>query len=316
MKETNVINRTIPLLLTTLILFGCGSGGGSDSASTNVVSETENINENITAPATYTGVFVDAPVQGLRYQTNSQSGVTNSQGEFIYQLGESITFSIGNINFPETAANNQVTPLDIFNTSDVNNVGVSNMLRLLQTLDVDGIPENGIELQENIHELASSLTIDFTSDDFDTNVAELLVNNNAINISLISVESAIQHFTSQLNPSSSSCGNEHQKVGITASFNSLAHGVSGNAEVIDNCTISITNFNYDATAPAVYFYATNANSNPFTIGNELRNNGEDYQNDTIILTLPNNSSLDDIDSLSVWCVDFKVSFGDLELSNM
>ncbi len=251
-------------------------------------------------------------MQGLKYQTATQSGTTNAMGEFIYQLGEKVTFSIGGITFPEVDVKAIITPLDIFKTENLEHSGVINMLRLLQTLDVDGNAENGIELSALIHTLAANLTIDFTSQTFEEQIAEFVIDNNAINISLISAQQALAHFRETLMiEEPSSCGDDHAKVGFTGSFNTLAHNVSGTAEIIDNCTIRINNFTFDGDGLSVFFYG-GINSdfeNGFAIGNDLL--GQVFSNETVTIKLPNNYSLDDLTDLSVWCVPVKVNFGSL-----
>jgi len=302
--------KLLSILLSSLMLTACG-GGGSDS-STPQVETTPPVQPEL---ETYTGIFIDSPVQGLNYATETQSGVTNATGEFIYQLEEMVTFSIGGIDFLDVPVDDVITPLNIFDTQDIYQTNVVNMLRLLQTLDVDGLATNGITLNENIHALAANLNVDFSSADFDNQVEQLVLENNAVNISLISAEQAILHFEETLmGGEQSMCDSDHPSVGYTGSFETLAHDVTGDAEIIDNCTIIISNFTYDASAPAVYFYANNTDSTTtesFTIGNELRNDSNAYADATIIVKLPNGTTLDDIKTFSVWCVDFAVSFGDL-----
>jgi cytochrome c len=48
--------------------------------------------------------------------------------------------------------------------------------------------------------------------------------------------------------------NDHEKVGLVANLSTLAHRFSGRAEIIDNSTIQITNFNFEGNAPNVVFY--------------------------------------------------------------
>lgn len=302
--NTNILAISILAISIT----ACGGGDSSTSA-------TEKVTTPTSTPVIYTGVFIDSAVEGLNYQTESQSGKTNTEGEFNYQLDEMITFSIGGIKFPAVAVDAIITPLDIFKTESFENIGVINMARLLQSLDIDGIASNGIELNENIHTLAAQLNIDFTSDDFDDDVTQFVLENNAVNISLISPQQAINHLKDTLLVTTpSNCSDDHPMVGFTGSFSTLAHNVSGDAEILDSCTIIIRNFNYDSSAPAVYFYSYNTQfpeTPGFTIGDELRENREIYSNETITVKLPNNKTLDDIETFSVWCVDFLVSFGDL-----
>ena len=81
------------LLLGALpvILIACGGGGGggggsSEPATSVVVSPPDLI---------LTGYFADNGVEGLSYETETQSGVTDSAGRFQYKEGEEILFSIG-----------------------------------------------------------------------------------------------------------------------------------------------------------------------------------------------------------------------------
>lgn len=95
------------------------------------------------------GVFLDAPVQGLYYETTSgHSGYTNERGEFSYNPGDNVTFKIGGKNGfavgSTVSARGIVTVTDVAGSSDVDNARVTNLLRLLQSLDSDGNPDNGI----------------------------------------------------------------------------------------------------------------------------------------------------------------------------
>ncbi|KMT66833.1 DM13 domain-containing protein [Catenovulum maritimum] len=107
--------------------------------------------------------------------------------------------------------------------------------------------------------------------------------------------------------------NDHPNVGKTMVFSTLAHDVSGSAQILDNCTIRVSAFNYDGDGPAVYFYGGidgvySDDSGGFALGNML--NGTVYSGDTIDVTLTSAAQLDQLNGLSVWCADFNVSFGD------
>lgn len=110
------------------------------------------------------------------------------------------------------------------------------------------------------------------------------------------------------------CGqNDHPSVGKTMVFSTLAHDVSGSAQIVDNCTIRVSAFNYDGGGPAVYFYAGfdgnyRDDGAGFALGTML--NGTVYSGDSIDVTLTSAEQLDKLNGLSVWCADFNVSFGD------
>lgn len=315
-------SKSLSWVVLPLFLIGCGGGGGSATSSTppaSITSTPETVEETSTTetPTTYTGIFLDSAVEGLTYTTESSSGLTNENGEFTYQLDENIEFSIGGITFPAIPAKSVITPLDVFNTQDLNHTSVVNTLRLLQTLDLDGNAENGIQISTEVRELAELVSVDFSSLDFDTVVEALVQMSGNINQQLISSEVAIFHFETTLaalnNQNMENCDKTHSRVGYFGSFSTIAHNVSGRAEIIDDCTIRITEFSYDGGGPVVYFYAGNdhdySSDEAFLMGPKL--NGTVFENDEIIIRLPNNKTLDDFNSLSVWCVEFTASFGEL-----
>jgi hypothetical protein len=150
MNQQPLTAIALSMLLT--ILTACGSSDSSDnSTNENSVNETVNTpDDNNTnnkpaepntpttpepkpepEPKLYTGIFTDSAVQGIQYQTSSQTGLTNSFGEFSYQLNETVSFSIGGITFPTTKSAAQITPLTLFATSSTTDTGVVNMARLL-----------------------------------------------------------------------------------------------------------------------------------------------------------------------------------------
>lgn len=143
--------KALSVALATSILAACGGGGGGSS-------------ESAPTPTVRTGTFVDSPVAGLAFSTPSRNGVTNSQGEFQYLEGEQVTFSIGNTTLGVATGAETVTPFSLlgiaplkkeariiasFNQDTVSSFERAlNIAMLLQNLDQDGIPENGIDLGE------------------------------------------------------------------------------------------------------------------------------------------------------------------------
>lgn len=296
----------------TLSITACG--GGSDTSERQNVPVTQ-----LPVLTTYKGVFFDAPVAGLNYTTASQKGKTNASGEFVYQLNEDITFSLGDIALPRVKAASYLTPLDLYATDEINELQVVNLLRLLQSLDMDGDTSNNIQIADTTHQLATGLTIDFSANDFDQQVADLVANSGALNKQLISADMAIAHFRQTLDKITqgvTTCDNTHQKVGYSGNFETFAHNVSGKATIIDNCTIEISQFSYDGGGPDVYLYAAKnhdyINIDAFAIGQKL--NGKIYNDAKFFIKLPTNKTLDDLTGLSVWCVDFEANFGQIEFT--
>ncbi len=91
------------------------------------------------------GVFIDAPVQGLSYTTTSGlSGTTSSEGKYFFNPGDMVTFSLPGITFPPVVASGQVSPVDLVGGSGPDHPGAVAIARLMQSLDADNNPDNGI----------------------------------------------------------------------------------------------------------------------------------------------------------------------------
>lgn len=269
------------------------------------------------APDLSQGLFVDAKVTGLKYDTATQSGFTDEGGYFNYIAGEDVTFSIGGIRFPTVAAKELLTPLDLFNTDNIDDIEVLNTIRLLQSLDDDGDLSNGIQIPEVVHQLASTISIDFNDPNFIDELSELIELSGVMNTGFVSLAEAKAHFLDTLAQyditPAQNCGSDHPMVGYSGTFTTFSHDVAGTATIVDNCTIEVTNFSYDGGGPDVYFYGAidhaYAGADAFSIGTQLT--GTVFNDDTVVLNLPSSKSLDDLNTLSVWCVDFSVDFGSL-----
>ncbi|MDT0602507.1 pectinesterase family protein [Thalassotalea castellviae] len=183
-------NKLAMSIFTAIALIGCGA------------ESTVNVKEAPLPPIQ--GVIVDSPIAGISYSSDSVSnGTTNADGQFDYFRGEAITFSIGEIIFPSVAATNIITPLEIFNTDTAFHPAVINALRLLQTLDSDGDPNNGISISDAAKNAAQlnlaegqTVTEFFSQDavDFDAAIHTWLADAGTVNSALISADQAILHF--------------------------------------------------------------------------------------------------------------------------
>ncbi len=113
--------KVLSYSLLLIVITACGGGGSSDEPTAEAIDETS------PTAVIYTGVFLDSAVEGLNYQTVSQNGKTTELGEFTYQEGERITFSIGSIVLPNIPADTLLTPFNVFDSTDINNVQVVNL---------------------------------------------------------------------------------------------------------------------------------------------------------------------------------------------
>jgi 5'-nucleotidase len=93
------------------------------------------------------GVLLDAPVDGVAYSGNmGNSGVTANGGRFDYYDGERITFQVGALTLGRAAGAPVLTPVDLAGGSGALGEAATRVLRVLQTLDQDGDPANGITI--------------------------------------------------------------------------------------------------------------------------------------------------------------------------
>ncbi|WP_160154610.1 hypothetical protein [Microbulbifer sp. ALW1] len=139
-----------------------GSGSSSGSRSGSSSSGSGSSSGAGTGPE-LRGEFIG--IQGLRFETPSFSGVTDSSGTFRYRAGEEVFFSLGGIALGSATGAPELNPFDLVDAvpfteeaalrtalenhqrADVLDL-VSNMMLLFLTLDRDRDLENGIDLSD------------------------------------------------------------------------------------------------------------------------------------------------------------------------
>ncbi len=135
---------------------GCDTGGGHG-----VLVTPENAGQ---------GRFLDGPVEGLQYDSPSWTGITEANGTYLYQAGETITFSIGNVTLGTCSTKEIITPLDLVpGAVNTTNPVVINISQFLQSLDLDGNAGNGILITSEMREILKDFSVDFTDPDFENN---------------------------------------------------------------------------------------------------------------------------------------------------
>lgn len=131
------------------------------------------------------GHFVDAKVNGLTYKTPTQAGITGVEGNFQYIPKERVEFWVGGqegVYLGSALADRNVSPLDLFEGSDLDDNRVLNVARLLQSLQSRDeemkIPPGPMNIAENIdclqlalNQITDPLPVDFRAD---TRVTELI----------------------------------------------------------------------------------------------------------------------------------------------
>ena len=181
------------------MLNSCSGGGSGDNSSSSAATP-------LPIPVS-TGVFLDSPVAGIRYSTATESGLTNSAGEFSYRAGETVTFQIGDITLGAAAAATIVTPLDLVGASSLDEarqLGVFtrlvNTILLLQSLDLDVNPTNGLDLSGLDEQISNSnLDLNLSNEAFIQGNYRKLINK--IGGQYVQPRRAINHLLDSLNES-------------------------------------------------------------------------------------------------------------------
>ncbi len=153
---------TFSVLAAATLFTGCGGGSSSNDSTTN----------NTTLQ---NGYFIDSPVAGIAYETASGiKGITDSNGKFQYKTQERVKFAIGKLDLGEVTppADGLVTPQALANG---NQTVETTMLRLIQALDEDNNPANGITIPQYIIDALNTIPgeINITNLTDDTQILNL-----------------------------------------------------------------------------------------------------------------------------------------------
>lgn len=199
-----IVGRPIRLvvMLLPVILAAC-EGGDSAGGFGGVPPESNPLE----------GKFVDAAVEGIEYLTFNRdlamphlSGMTDGAGTYQYENGEFIVFSIGGIVLGATRANAVMTPADLVPAdllpdTQAREQYLLNLIRLIQTLDVDGDANNGITIPQLARNTNPASEVDFSrsSMEFETDLdLQTYIGQVSNVVSLVDSASAIAHFETSI----------------------------------------------------------------------------------------------------------------------
>jgi len=156
-----------------------------------------------------TGYLVDANVSGVEYICNDITGFTNMDGsfEFNYEC-DYITFKIGSLILAEMSTS-KVRNDNIFYIGDIaqkdarydtNNTSVKNITRILQTLDDDKNPENGINITSIIRDnITNNIPAHLSSENInESDLENIIMDANLSKDDLVSPIKALVHYEQTL----------------------------------------------------------------------------------------------------------------------
>ena len=95
-----------------------------------------------------TGILTDAAISGVNYSTSSKkAGITDENGRYNYDHGDTVEFMLGSLTLGKVKATAIVTPINLAGDSLSR---LQNLLVLLQSLDSDNEPRNGITIPTDV----------------------------------------------------------------------------------------------------------------------------------------------------------------------
>lgn len=162
--------RVLAIGILAIVTVACSSDGGS-SGSTGTPP----------AATSLTGVFLDSPVQGLGYSTTPSglSGITDANGQFNYNSGDSVTFDLYGRTIGTTVpAAPIVTVLSVFNATSLTDPRVVNLSQLLLTLGGNPSGSNPITVPAT-PPANFPASLDFSAAGFDTSFPGLTLVSEA-----------------------------------------------------------------------------------------------------------------------------------------
>jgi hypothetical protein len=156
-------------LISVLTMTACGSltdtiksgDGSTDTGSTDTTKSGGGSTDT-----TEKGIFVDAPVMGLHYKTDTLDGYTDENGTYKYESGEDVEFLLGDLSLGKVEAGAIISPYTLAGVEDKNdsikdaNNHATNIALLLQSLDLKRDDNNILDLSKFIEHKFTK--IDFT----------------------------------------------------------------------------------------------------------------------------------------------------------
>lgn len=157
------------------------------------------------------GQLIDGPVEGVQFESGSVQGVTGPNGEFQFEEDNTVRFFIGDIALGQPVpAKPLMSPLDLVPGGDLADPEVTNIARLLQSLDaIPGddritIPESVLTTARASHPVIGTTLehLDLADNDAFANSGSQLVatltENFSFTAALVDADTARQHMRASL----------------------------------------------------------------------------------------------------------------------
>ena len=176
MSKSNILFslNKYPIFIVCLafILTACGGGGGDGDTS---ITPPNNPPPPSPPPPVQTGIFKDLDVSGLSFSSGAESGVTDASGRYTCETGALVFFNIGKVALGSAECSTLTTPNQLVTDNATFDLKRANIARFIQMLDMDGDPNNGIEISALVRQAADNWAqVDFLTADLDTDLVTII----------------------------------------------------------------------------------------------------------------------------------------------
>ena len=137
----------LALGLSMALLSGCGGGSSTEGSSTEG-SSTGGSSTNPVQSDVNKAYYLDSAVEGAEYVCGSKSGLTDSEGAFYFEENKECTLAVGDIILRRIYPSDLRAEAVYFET----NITVA---RFLQSIDMDGINDNGLQISSEVKKVLS-----------------------------------------------------------------------------------------------------------------------------------------------------------------
>jgi hypothetical protein len=137
-SRSKFLARIAASAVALVSFYGCGGGGGGGGGDG--------------GSAISKAYYVDSPISGVGYECGDRSGTTDANGTFYFERGEGCTLSIGTMVVRTLEASELRDGIYIFESDNA-------VAALLQSLDGNGDPSDGIAVARGVAEAVRSLGI-------------------------------------------------------------------------------------------------------------------------------------------------------------
>lgn len=178
-------------LAAAVLLGACGGGDNTPTTTNNPPTNNPPPNSNLRS-----GILTDAPVGGVSYSTtpSGRTGTTDASGTYQFNDGDSVTFTLGALTLGTVPATGIVTSTELAGSD---NNKLLNLLVILQSLDSDGNPTNGITIPAAAASALTAIDLAVAPASLSTPALQTAMTAGGITTPIVSATDAQAHYIAQ-----------------------------------------------------------------------------------------------------------------------